>query len=128
MKNYRNIIAVIFSFTISGQTLAIDLAQTTNFSPIADTLPADTPHEIILQHDFVEQFKLFDQPRFYLLSKFVRDTASKLTGPEMKATIIARDEAEAALVADTYMEYGARIKFAHAVDPDAKAVTIKIYR
>jgi hypothetical protein len=123
MKQRKFIVAVIAAL-IAGQALALDVGSSTQASPEAVAVP----HEITLQHEFVEQFKLFDDTRFQPLSKFVRDVAPQLTAPGMTATIIARNDAEASLVASTYRRYGATVNFATAIDPGAKLVTIKIYQ
>lgn len=86
------------------------------------------PQEVTLQHSYVEEFKLFDQPRFYPAAAFVRQLGQRLAEPGIKATILAKDQAEASLVASTLREYGAQISFAQAINPNAKEVTIKIYR
>lgn len=123
MKQRKFIVAVIATL-IAGQALALDVGTSAQVSPEA----AAVPHEITLQHEFVEQFKLFDDARFQPLSKFVRDEAPRLVKPGMTATIIARNEAEAALVASTYRRYGATVDFATAIDPAATLVTIKIHQ
>lgn len=118
----RKLIAAVFSVLFAGQALALDQAGSEKFTPTADSVPV----EITLQHEFVEQFKLFDDPRYLPLSKIIRGDARRLNEPGMIATITARDEVEASLVADTYRRYGATVNFAKVIDPVASLVTINI--
>lgn len=120
----RKFITAIIAVLLAGQALALDVGKSAQASPEAVAVP----HEITLQHEFVEQFKLFDDTRFQPLSKFIRDVAPQLTTPGMTATIIAHNDAEADLVANTYRRYGATVNFATAIDPGAKLVTIKIHQ
>lgn len=120
----RKFITAIIAVLFAGQALALDVGMSAKASPEAVAVP----HEITLQHEFVEQFKLFGDARFQPLSKFIRDVAPQLTTPGMTATIIARNDAEADLVANTYRRYGATVNFATAIDPAAKLVTIKIHQ
>lgn len=122
MKQRKFITAVIATL-IAGQALALDVGTSSKVSQDA----VDVPHEITLQHEFVEQFKFFGDTRYFPLSKFVRDVAPSLK-QGMTATIIARDDDEADLVASTYRRYGATVNFATAIDPAAKLVTIKIHQ
>lgn len=124
MKQHKFIAAVIAAL-FAGQALAIDVAMSADRSP---EVGAAMLTEITLQHDYVDQFKNFGEPHFFPIAQFVRDAAQRLTAPGMTATIIARDVAEADLVASTYRGYGATVNFATAIDPSAKLVTIKIHQ
>lgn len=116
--------AAIFALLFAGQVVA-------NEQPTAqadEAAPATRLTEIVLQHEYVEQFKHFKEPRFTPLRLIVRNNAQHLTDPGIVATIRARDEKEGLLVAATYQREGATIPFNIVSVPNAEVVTITFDR
>lgn len=128
MKQRKFITAVIVTL-IAGHALALDVGMSSQ----ANSEGIAVPHEITLQHEFVESFRQFNKTtpggwhHHRIAGSFIRQVAPLLT-ESMTATIIARDDAEALLVADLYRQAGAKINFATATDAAAKEVTIKIHQ
>lgn len=124
----RKFIVVVIATLIAGQAVALDVGMSAQASPEA----AAVPHEITLQHEFVESFRQFDKAtptgwhHHRIAGSFIRQVAPSLT-EGMTATIIARDYDEGSLVADLYRQAGAKASFAIAHNADVKEVTIKVY-
>lgn len=118
MKQHK-LVPTVLAFLISGQAFALEQYDNTEAASLT---------EITLQHNFVAQFKHFDEPRFFSQQMVVRSDAQRLTNDmNVNAEIIARDEDEAVLVSDTYHRLGATIPFAMSIKPDAQVVTIKFF-
>lgn len=140
MKQFKTISAVL-ALLISGQVFALEQDSKGYCEEIKksrqdaevhyqviDNTAATSLTEIVLQHEFVEQFKHLDEPRFFPLKMTVRNDAQHLTDPGIVATIRARDSQEGLLVAGTYQREGATIQFDIIPVPDTEVVTITFDR
>lgn len=88
---------------------------------------ASEPETITLQHEFVGQFETFDKYNVDII--FIRQTAKTLRTPDVASVnILARDQAEADLVAFTYQRNGATAPFTMTIDPAAAEVQMTIER
>lgn len=132
MKQFKTISAVL-ALLISGQVFALEQYCEEIKKPsqdaevhyqVIDNTAAARLTEIVLQHEFVAQFKHFDEPRFFPLKMMVRNDAQHLTDPGIVGTIRARDAQEGLLVASTFQSEGATIPFIIMPVPDAEVVTI----
>lgn len=136
MKQFKTI-STVLALLISGQVFALE--QDSNgyceeikkprqdaevHYQVIDNTAATSLTEIVLQHEYVEQFKHFDEPRFFPLKMMVRNDAQHLTDPGIVGTIRARDAQEGLLVAATFQSEGATIPFIIIPVPDAEVVTI----